>query len=283
MLRARRERALGGALPAAGLPGSGSGLAGSAIANVVAQTVGGALFLRALVARAGAAARRSPAVLRRQLVGQPRPAASGARRSRPASCPRPRWRPGSAPAALGAHQIALQLWFFCALALDAVAIAAQSLVGAALGAGDAAAARRVGPAGSPRSAACCGRRRSPSLIGAGAGGAARRCSPTDPAVREQALIAWPWFVAHAAARRRGLRPRRRAHRRRRRARSCATSRWSRRSAASCRLIWLAYALELGLGGVWAGLTLFMVVRLVGMLLRVRTGGWAGAVRQSGAG
>ena len=28
-------------------------------------------------------------------------------------------------------------------------------------------------------------------------------------------------------------------------------------------IWLAYALDLGLGGVWAGLTLFIVVRLVG--------------------
>ena len=37
---------------------------------------------------------------------------------------------------MGAHQIALQLWFFSALVLDAVAIAAQSLVGAALGAGD---------------------------------------------------------------------------------------------------------------------------------------------------
>lgn len=38
---------------------------------------------------------------------------------------------------------ALQLWFFCALALDAVAIAAQSLIGAALGGGDVALARDV--------------------------------------------------------------------------------------------------------------------------------------------
>ena len=28
-------------------------------------------------------------------------------------------------------------------------------------------------------------------------------------------------------------------------------------------IWLAYALDLGLGGIWAGLTLFVVLRLVG--------------------
>jgi len=39
-------------------------------------------------------------------------------------------------------------------------------------------------------------------------------------------------------------------------------------------IWLAYALDLGLGGVWAGLTLFIVVRLVGMLTRVAGDRWA---------
>ncbi len=39
-------------------------------------------------------------------------------------------------------------------------------------------------------------------------------------------------------------------------------------------IWLAYAFDLGLAGVWAGLTLFIVVRLVGMLLRMRSGRWA---------
>jgi putative MATE family efflux protein len=42
---------------------------------------------------------------------------------------------------LAAHQIAFQLFVFLALVLDAVAIAAQILVGRALGAGDAAAAR----------------------------------------------------------------------------------------------------------------------------------------------
>jgi putative MATE family efflux protein len=44
-------------------------------------------------------------------------------------------------ASLGAHQIAFQLWIFLALVLDALAIAAQVLVGRALGAGDAAGAR----------------------------------------------------------------------------------------------------------------------------------------------
>ena len=45
-------------------------------------------------------------------------------------------------------------------------------------------------------------------------------------------------------------------------------------------IWFAYALDLGLGGIWAGLTLFVLIRLVGVLLRLRSGRWAvvGAVR-----
>ena len=43
-------------------------------------------------------------------------------------------------AAVAAHQIVLQLWSFLALVLDSLAIAAQALVGAALGAGDVATA-----------------------------------------------------------------------------------------------------------------------------------------------
>jgi Na+-driven multidrug efflux pump len=44
--------------------------------------------------------------------------------------------------------------------------------------------------------------------------------------------------------------------------------------------WLAYALHWGLGGVWAGLTLFIVVRLVALLRRIRGDAWAvvGATR-----
>ena len=45
---------------------------------------------------------------------------------------------------LAAHEIAFQIWSVLALALDAVAIAAQAMIGHALGAGDAAEARRLG-------------------------------------------------------------------------------------------------------------------------------------------
>jgi len=45
---------------------------------------------------------------------------------------------------LAAHEIAFQIWNFLALALDAVAIAAQAMIGQALGAGDPGEARRLG-------------------------------------------------------------------------------------------------------------------------------------------
>ncbi len=45
---------------------------------------------------------------------------------------------------LAAHEISFQLWILVALALDAVAIAGQAMMGRLLGAGDAQAARRVG-------------------------------------------------------------------------------------------------------------------------------------------
>ena len=45
---------------------------------------------------------------------------------------------------LAAHQIAFEIWSFLALALDAIAIAAQAMIGRLLGAGDGAAARAAG-------------------------------------------------------------------------------------------------------------------------------------------
>lgn len=47
-------------------------------------------------------------------------------------------------ATITAHQVVLLLWNFLALVLDSLAIAAQALVGAALGAGNAAHAKSVG-------------------------------------------------------------------------------------------------------------------------------------------
>jgi putative MATE family efflux protein len=252
----------------------GLGLRGSAIANAVAQTLSGALFVRALVLERVSLAPH-PELLRGQLrVGRDLLVRGAAFQACFLSAAAVAARFGTA--ALGAHQIALQLWMFCALALDAVAIAAQSLVGAALGAGDTAVARsaawrvaRIGGA--------CGLALG-ALIALGALGLPALFSP-DPGVRAQAYVAWPWFVAMqpiggVVFALDGVLV------------GAGDVRYLRDLTLIAALgfflpsIWLAYALHLGLGGVWAGLTLFVVVRLVAMLGRVAGQRWAvaGALR-----
>ena len=114
------------------------GLAGSAWGTVLAQLGMGAAFLavglragwqrpvaarmRALMRIGSEIAVRTTALLAAFLVASAVLARIGA-------------------ASLGAHQIAFQLFIFLALSLDALAIAAQVMVGRMLGAGDAAGAR----------------------------------------------------------------------------------------------------------------------------------------------
>jgi putative MATE family efflux protein len=247
---------------------AGLGLEGSALANVAAQLIGGALFVRALVVER-VPLRPRPAVLRRQLaVSRDLLVRGAAFQVCFISAAAVAARFGAA--ALGAHQIALQLWMFTALALDAVAIAAQSLVGATLGAGDTALARdaavRIGRIG-----AVCGIGFA-AVIGAGGFVLPGLFSP-DPAVREQALVAWPWFVAMLPLAGvlfalDGVLI------------GAGDVRFMRNLTLVAALgfflpaIWIASWAQLGLGGVWAGLALFIVVRLIGMVLRVRGTAWA---------
>ena len=118
--------------------GFGWGLAGSAWGTVIAQAGMGAAFfvvayragwqrpdlarMRALMRVGSEIAVRTTALLGSFLVASAVLARVGS-------------------ASLGAHQIAFQLFVFLALVLDALAIAAQILVGRMLGAGDAAGAR----------------------------------------------------------------------------------------------------------------------------------------------
>jgi putative MATE family efflux protein len=111
---------------------AGLGLAGSAIANVAGQAVAAALFLRAL-ARERVAWRPRPAAIRAQLVIG-RDLLLRAVVLQLAFLVATAVAARSGTAALGAHQIGIQLFFFLALVLDAYAIAAQTLVGHALGA-----------------------------------------------------------------------------------------------------------------------------------------------------
>ncbi|WDP99761.1 MATE family efflux transporter [Micromonospora chalcea] len=253
---------------------AGLGLVGSAVANAIAQTLSGVLFAAALV-RERVSLRPRPRVIGQQLVLSRDLLVRGvAFQASFLSATAVAARFGAA--AVGAHQIALQLWFFTVLVLDALAIAAQSLVGAALGGGDAAGARflarRVALLGGLCGVAFA------VLIAAGAGVVPSWFS-SDPQVREQAMTAWPWFVAlqpigGVVFALDGVLI------------GAGDVRYLRNLTIVCAFggflpaIWLAYGFDLGLGGIWAGLTLFVVLRLAGLLLRMRSGAWAvvGAVR-----
>lgn len=248
--------------------GLGWGMVGSAWANVVAQAASGALFLRALIVERVPLAPHWD-VLRRQLSVNSNLIVRGAAfQACFLSAAAVAARFGAA--ALAAHQIALQLWFFSALVLDSVAIAAQSLVGAELGAGDAPAAKRT----ARRIAWLGGWCGVAFAVVLGAGVAVLPALfVDDPAVWEQTALIWPWFLvllplggivfaldgvligAGDVAYLRNL--------------TIVAA-----VAGFLPLTWLAYYLQLGLSGVWAGLTMFMVVRFVALLLRMRTGGWA---------
>jgi putative MATE family efflux protein len=246
---------------------AGLGLEGSAIANLIAQALGSLLFLRALH-RAAGGVRPNPKVMRAQLVvGRDLIVRAAAFQVAFLTAAGVAARMGTAQ--IAAHQIGLQLWEFTALLLDSFAIAAQSLVGAALGGSDAAAARRMAWQVSRWG------------LYAGFGFAAvygagwllvPQIFTSDPAVLHQAHVLWPWFI--------GMQP----------AAGVVFAldgvligagdvaflrtitiiagvfAFAPLNLAALRWHW-------GLGGVWAGLTAFIVVRLVGMLWRTHGERW----------
>lgn len=247
---------------------AGLGLVGSAVANAVAQTICGGLFIAALVTER-VSLRPRPQVIRHQLVlGRDLLIRGVAFQASFLSAIAVAARFGAA--AVGAHQIVVQLWFFTVLLLDALAIAAQALVGAALGAGDAAGARalarRIGLLGG-----ICGL--AFALLGAAGAGLLPALFSSDAQVRDQAAAIWPWFVViqpvgGVVFALDGVLI------------GAGDVRYLRNLAVLAALtgflpaIWLTYAFDLGLGGIWAGLTLFVTIRLAALLLRLRSGHWA---------
>jgi len=247
----------------------GLGLVGSAWANVLGQCVGAGLFLGALVRESRGSWRPRSAALRAQLaMGRDLVARSLAFQACFLSAAAVATRFGAPVAA--AHQIVLQLWSFMALVLDAIAIAAQSLVGAALGAGDAGRARALAARVT----------RYGLVLGVGFGvlfaalsGVLPPVFTPDAAVLAAVPIAW-WFFAAlqpvagvvfaidgvllGAGDAAFLRT------------------WTLLAAVVgfLPLIWASLAFGWGLAGIWSGLAAFMLVRLVAVLLRVRGGRWA---------
>jgi putative MATE family efflux protein len=246
---------------------AGLGLRGSAIANVGAQLVGAVLFLRALRS-AAATLRPQRRVLRAQMiVGRDLIVRSAAFQIAFLTAAGVASRMGTAQ--IAAHQIGLQLWEFTALLLDSFAIAAQSLVGAALGASD------------PQAARATTWQVSRWGLYAGIGFAALfaagwfvipRLFTSSSDVVDQAHLLWPWFV--------GMLP----------ASGVVFAldgvligagdvRFLRSITviagvgAFVPLNLAALHWHWGIGGVWAGLTAFIAVRLVGMIARARGERW----------
>ena len=125
--------------------GLDAGIAGSAWGTVIAQTVSAAIFLAVVTRRArsaGAGLRpRAAGIRTTAVVGSQLMVRTGSLLS--ALLVTTAIAARISDTALAAHQVAFQIWMFLALALDAIAIAGQALVGRYLGAGDAGIARTV--------------------------------------------------------------------------------------------------------------------------------------------
>ena len=245
----------------------GLGLAGSAIANVCGQLVAAVLFVRAL-AREGVSWRVRPAAVRTQLVvGRDLLLRAAVLQLSFLVAAGVAARAGTA--ALGAHQIAVQLFFFLALVLDAYAIAAQTLVGQALG------------GNRPEDARATARRVVLWGLGTGLVVAAALLVfrdlllplfTDDAAVLDQAELVW-WFLA-------GMQPLAGvvfaldgvlmgagdvAYLR--------TVTIGSAVIGFLPLSLLAGPMGWGLAGVWTGLCLFIALRLAGVLARVAGDRW----------
>jgi putative MATE family efflux protein len=248
----------------------GLGLPGSAIANVVGQAVSAALFVRALV-REGVPLRPRPGAIRAQLgIGRDLLLRSAVLQVSFLVAAGVVAREGTAQ--LGAHQIALQLFYFLALVLDAYAIAAQTLVGHALGGGRLdearATARRVTLWGLATGAVVA------ALLLA-LRGVLLPLFSSDPAVLDQAELVW-WFLAlmqplagvvfaldgvlMGAGDVGYLR----------------TITVGAAVVGFLPLSLLSHSLGWGLAGVWTGLVLFIALRLVAVLARVAGTKWLSA-------
>lgn len=249
----------------------GLGLEGSAIANVGAQTVVLLLFGAALVREAVAlrvTLRPVPADLRAQLgLGRDLLLRSLAFQACFLSATAVTARFGAASVA--AHQVVLQLWVFMSTVLDSLAIAAQQLVGAALGASSRSAARvvtgRVTRYGVVLGVAA-------GVVFAALAGVLPRVFSPDPTVLATVPEAWWFFVAlqpiagFVFALDGVLL-------------GAADAAFLRRLTLGSAvvgflpMIWGSLAFGWGLAGVWAGLSLFMLGRALGVGMRARGDRW----------
>ncbi len=126
--------------------GLGRGIGASATATVVAQVGAAGVYLALVVrhARAGGVALRPDVARLRGLLSVARALFVRTASLLLALALATAVAARLGVVALGAHQIAFQVWSFLALVLDAIAIAGQAMIGRLLGAGDADGARAAG-------------------------------------------------------------------------------------------------------------------------------------------
>ncbi|AYF77297.1 MATE family efflux transporter [Nocardia yunnanensis] len=243
-------------------------LEGSAVANLVGQAVSGGLFVSALL-RANVSLAPHPAIMKAQLVlGRDLIVRSLAFQASFVSAAAVASRFGAASVA--AHQLVLQIWNFLALTLDSLAIAAQTLVGAALGAGNARGAqglaRRITGWSTVFAVAL-------SAVFAAGYSLIPHLFTTDPSVLDRTHVVWWFFVAMipvagvvfaldgvllGAGDAAFLR----------------TATLGSALIGFLPLIWLSLAYDWGIGGIWTGLVAFMLLRLLAVSWRALSGRWA---------
>lgn len=243
-------------------------LAGSAVANLAGQWLAAVLFGRALLAER-APLRLDRAVLRAQVVmGRDLVVRTLAFQACFVSAGAVAARFGAS--ALAAHQVVLQLWEFLALVLDSLAIAAQALVGAALGAGDAAHAKLVARRVTVFSTAAAGGLAAVFAIGSSA---LPKLFTDDSSVL--AAIGVPWWFLVAQLPFAGI------------VFALDGVLLGAGDAAFMRtatvisalvgflpLVWLSLVFDWGLAGIWSGLTTFVMLRLIFVGWRAISGRWA---------
>ena len=243
-------------------------LAGSAVANVTGQVVSGVLFVGALV-RQRVSLRPRPGVMRAQLVlGRDLIVRSLAFQACFVSAGAVAARFGAASVA--AHQLVLQLWNFLSLTLDSLAIAAQTLTGAALGAGDASGARGLARRITVWSTAFAVVL---ALVFAAGYQVIPQLFTDDPAVLDRAHVIWWFFVALIPAAGvvfalDGV------------LLGAGDASYLRTTTMAAALvgflpaIWLALSFDWGIAGIWSGLSAFILLRLLAVGTRAWSGRWA---------
>ncbi|WP_377452882.1 MATE family efflux transporter [Rhodococcoides fascians] len=242
-------------------------LVGSAVANVIGQGVAGALFVGAL-GRSGASLRPRWSVMRAQLVlGRDLIVRSLAFQACFLSAAAVASRFGAASVA--ANQVVLHLWNLVSLMLDSLAIAAQTLVGAALGAGRTEDARALARRLTAWSTVF-------AVILAAAFAVGQPVVPglftTDVSVIDQMQAIWWIFVAiipvaGVVFALDGV------------LLGSGDAAFLRNATMACAVvgflpfIWSALVFDWGVVGIWLGLGVFVCLRMVAVAGRVLSGKW----------